>query len=110
MVRAWLADITPLYNEECYGKYYERLPLFRRKKADALRSRQSRAQSVGAWSLWEKIRAEYDVPESSVYNLTHSGGYVMCAVETEAVQFRVGSDLQLMDNLKMNIAERFFGR
>lgn len=110
MVRAWLADITPLYDEECYGKYYERLPLFRRKKADALRSRQSRAQSVGAWSLWEKIRAEYDLPESSVYNLSHSGDYVMCAAETDAVQFRVGCDLQQMEKLKMKIAERFFCR
>ncbi|HJD46297.1 MAG TPA: 4'-phosphopantetheinyl transferase superfamily protein [Candidatus Mediterraneibacter norfolkensis] len=110
MVRVWLASVTPLYDEKCYREYYERLPLFRRKKADALRSWQGRAQSAGAWSLWEKIRAEYGLPESSVYNLSHSGDYVMCAAETGASSVRVGCDLQQMGELRMKIAERFFSR
>ena len=110
MVRAWLASVTPLYDEECYREYYEKLPLFRRKKADALRSCQGRAQSAGAWSLWEKIRAEYGLPESSVYNLSHSGDYVMCAVETDLSSVRVGCDLQQMGELRMKVAERFFSR
>lgn len=110
MVRAWLASVTPLYDEECYRKYYEKLPAFRREKADALRSCQNRAQSAGAWSLWEKIRAEYGLPESSVYNLSHSGDYVMCAVKTDSPFGRVGCDLQQIGELRMKIAERFFCR
>ena len=81
MVRAWMADVTPLLEENCYRQIYERLPLFRREKADALRRPEAKAQSVGAWTLWEKIRAEYGLPESSVYNLSHSGKCVMCAAE-----------------------------
>lgn len=110
MVRVWLADVTPLCDEACYRKYYEELPLFRKKKADALRSCQGRAQSAGAWSLWGKIRAEYGLPESSVYNLSHSGSFVMCAAETDAIPCRVGCDLQQMGTLRMKIAERFFCR
>ena len=72
MVRAWMADVTPLLEENCYRQIYERLPLFRREKADALRRPEAKAQSAGAWTLWEKIRAEYGLPESSVYNLSHS--------------------------------------
>ena len=110
MVRVWLADVTPLCDEACYRKYYEELPLFRKKKADALRSCQGRAQSAGAWSLWGKIRAEYGLPESSAYNLSHSGSFVMCAAETDAIPCRVGCDLQQMGTLRMKIAERFFCR
>ena len=110
MVRVWLASVMPLYDEECYREYYEKIPLFRRKKAAALRSCQGRAQSVGAWSLWEKIRAEYGLPESSVYNLSHSGDYVMCAVKTDGMYGRVGCDLQRMGELRLKTAERFFCR
>lgn len=110
MVRAWLASVKPLYDEECYREYYEKLPAFRKRKADALSSGKNRAQSAGAWSLWEKIRAEYGLPESSVYNLSHSGDYVMCAVKTDGLYGRVGCDLQQMGELRMKIAERFFCR
>ena len=110
MVRVWLASVKPLYDGKCYREYYERLPDFRKRKADALNSRENRAQSAGAWSLWEKIRAEYGLPESSVYNLSHSGDYVMCAVKTDGMYGRVGCDLQQMGDLRMKIAERFFCR
>ena len=83
MVRAWIADIRPLCEDKCYRKYYEELPDFRKRKADALKSVQGKAQSVGVWSLLEKIRAEEGLPESSAYNLSHSGDYVMCAVELD---------------------------
>ena len=55
MVRAWIADIRPLCEEKCYRKYYEKLPDFRKKKADALRSVQGKAQSVGYGACWKRF-------------------------------------------------------
>ena len=110
MVRAWIADIRPLCEEECYRKYYEQLPDFRKKKADALRSAQGRAQSVGVWSLLEKIRAEESLPESSAYNLSHSGDYVMCAVELDGKKEQVGCDLERIGRLRLDLAVHFFCR
>lgn len=110
MVRAWIADIRPLCEEKCYRKYYEELPDFRKRKADALQSVQGKAQSVGVWSLLEKIRAEEGLPESSAYNLSHSGDYVMCAVELDGKKEQVGCDLERIGRLRLDLAERFFCR
>ena len=121
MVRAWIADVTPLMEEACYRKYYERVPQFRREKADALRNRKTKAQSIGAWSLWEKIRAEYDLPESSLFNISHSDVYVMCAAHFNLSDEKrrkkqpkdvcqLGCDLERINSLRMNIAKRFFCR
>ena len=87
MVRAWIADIRPLCEEKCYRKYYEKLPDFR-KEGGCTAVRSGKAQSVGVWSLLEKIRAEEGLPESSAYNLSHSGDYVMCAVELDGKRNR----------------------
>ena len=62
MVRAWIADVTPLYEDGCYREYYGSIPDFRKKKADALRTVEMKAQSVGAWTLWEQIRSMYGLP------------------------------------------------
>ena len=64
MVKAWIADVTPLLDKECYDSYYRQVPDFRKKKADALRLDKMRAQSVGVWALW---------PEDT-YNIRSSGG------------------------------------
>ena len=37
MIRTWVADIRPLLDETCYQEYYEHMPKFRQKKADALK-------------------------------------------------------------------------
>ncbi len=108
MVRAWIADVSPLVRPECYRKYYERLPDFRKEKADGLRSDIMRAQSAGAWILWEKIRSEYALPEDASFNLSHSGTYAMCAAELDGESVRVGCDLEAVGELKENIAKRFF--
>ena len=110
MVRAWIADIRPLCEDKCYRKYYEELPDFRKRKADALKSVQGKAQSVGVWSLLEKIRAEEGLPESSAYNLSHSGDYVMCAVELDGKKEQVGCDIEQIGRLRLDLAERFFSR
>ena len=110
MVRAWIADVTPLYEEACYKKYYRLLPDFRRVKADALRLKDRKAQSVGVWSLWQKIRAEYGFPEDTAHNFSHSGTYVMCAAELDGRRERVGCDLERIGKLRENVAGRFFCR
>ena len=37
MVNVWAADITPLLIEEIYRAYYNRVPKWRKEKADKLR-------------------------------------------------------------------------
>lgn len=110
MVKAWIADITPLYDEERYYQCYEKLPTFRRKKADMLRTAVNRAQSVGVWTLWEKIRAEYGLPESSVFNLSHSGNYVLCVADVERTDVKVGCDLECVGEFREKVARRYFCR
>ena len=113
MVRAWIADVTPLLDKGCYDSYYRQAPDFRKKKADALRLDKMRAQSIGVWALWQKIRTAYELPEEPVFNFSHSGTYVMCAVcmdgrSVEGRKVRVGCDVEKIGQLKMNIAMRYF--
>ena len=56
MVNVWAADITPLLIEEIYRAYYNRVPKWRKEKADKLRNVADRARSVGAWILWERYK------------------------------------------------------
>ena len=107
MVRAWIAESTPLYERECYERYYRALPDFRRKKADALRSVEKKAQSVGVWALWAKICEEYGLPEGSAVNFSHSGKYVMCAA-ADSKKVCVGCDLEKIGVFRENVAKRFF--
>ena len=113
MVRAWIADVTPLLDKGCYDSYYRQAPDFRKKKADALRLDKMRAQSIGVWALWQKIRTAYELPEEPVFNFSHSGTCVMCAVcmdgrSVEGRKVRVGCDVEKIGQLKMNIAMRYF--
>lgn len=110
MVRAWIADVSPLYDEKRFSRYYDSLPYFRKEKADRLRTQNGKVQSVGAWVLWDKIRAEYDLPESSVFNLSHSGTWVLCAAETEHIDAEVGCDLERVGEFREKVARRFFCR
>ena len=108
MVKVWVADVSPLCESGCYEAYYSALPDFRKKKADALRSVEMRAQSAGVWSLWEKIRKEYGIADDAPRNFSHSGQYVMCAVETAGKNAAVGCDLEKKGELKLRLAKRFF--
>jgi len=38
MVRVWAADITPLLIEETYQAYYDKVPEWRKDKADKLKN------------------------------------------------------------------------
>ena len=55
MVSVWAADITPLLIEETYQAYYDKVPEWRKDKADKLKNVDDKARSVGAWILWEKM-------------------------------------------------------
>ena len=71
MVRVWMADITPLLIEETYRAYYRELPEWRKEKADRHHHLIDRAQSVGAWSLWMRVKERYGLLDEVVYNLSH---------------------------------------
>ena len=72
-----------------------------------LRNVADRARSVGAWILWEKIQEMTGLQEDAVFNLSHSGKYVLCACsDREGVQ--VGCDVEMTGALRMSVAERYF--
>ena len=110
MVKAWAADVTPLYDRECYERYYAMVPDFRKRKADRLRLTGMRAQSIGVWILWEKIRKKYSLPENVPFNFSHSGSIVMCAACMDGGPVKVGCDVEKMGGLRLKLAERHFCR
>ena len=58
MVKVWAARITPLFDKTNYAFYYEKLPEWRKEKADRLKSESAKAHSVGAWSLWTRLQQQ----------------------------------------------------
>ena len=67
MVSVWAADITPLLIEETYQAYYDKVPEWRKDKADKLKNVDDKARSVGAWILWEKMKKALRLPESGSF-------------------------------------------
>lgn len=110
MVKAWAADVTPLYDRECYDRYYAMVPDFRKRKADRLRLAGMQAQSIGVWILWEKIRKRYSLPENVPFNFSHSGSIVMCAASVDGGPVKVGCDVEKVGGLRLKLAERHFCR
>lgn len=108
MIQTWIADVTPLLDEQVCRTYYNRLPGWRREKANKLKGLK-RAQSVGAWALYQRMRELYEVSDTEVYNLSHSGRYALCAVETEANKdTKLGCDVEMIKNIRSGVARRFF--
>ena len=56
MIRTWVASIVPLYDEEFYRFCCKQVPSFRREKAERMKGRQVRAQSIGVWILYEQMK------------------------------------------------------
>ena len=115
MVLTWIGDVRPLLDERCYFKYWEKLPDFRRKKADKYRVPMGRALSVGAWSLWQQAMEEFNLPDDAPFNLSHSGCYAMCCAETNPdasseafLPIQVGCDIEQISRYRENISRRFF--
>ncbi len=109
MVGVWIADVTPLYDENRYEVFYKSVPEFRKKKADRLHSTQKKAQSIGAWHLLERIVGNCEEGKIPAFNLSHSGDYVLCAVDMDGNKdTHIGCDIEQVQNVNLKIAERFF--
>lgn len=107
MVYTWAADTRPLMEEETYRKYFEQAPKWRQEKAERIRFWEDRALSIGAWILYEKARKEAGFSERNVFNLSHSGHYVLCSI-AEDEKTRTGCDLEMTGVYKEKLAKRFF--
>ncbi len=111
MIRTWIGDVTSLLEEEQYKQYYEKVPAFRREKADKLRFQEDKALSVGAWTLLEMMREAYGLGEEAVFNLSHSGSLAMCSIEDgQDLKVKVGCDVEQIKKPHLNIAKRFFSK
>ena len=84
------------------------MPEWRKDKADKLKNVDDKARSVGAWILWEKMKKALRLPESAVFNLSHSGKYVLCACsDREDVQ--TGCDVEMKGKLRMPVVLPLLG-
>ncbi len=109
MVLTWIGDVRPLLEEPCYREYWRQTPRFRQEKADRCRFPLGRAQSVGVWVLWQRARTRLGLPQEAVFNLSHSGFYALCSVETETdSSVLVGCDVERISVYRKRVAERFF--
>lgn len=109
-VYTFIADVTPLYEADVYAWNYALVPDFRREKADRLGEREAQAQSVGVWRLWmlaqEWLREREPGTEYPVFNLSHSGKYVLCSVPPAGE--KTGCDIEKIGAFRGKLAERFF--
>lgn len=109
MIRTWIADVTGLLEKEKYLQYYKKIPDFRKDKADKILYQEGKALSVGVWILYEKMRAAYGISEHAIFNLSHSGNYVLCSLDdSEKREISLGCDLEKIKQVRMEVANRFF--
>ena len=84
------------------------MPEFRREKADRLNDQKKRAPSIGVWALYERARTACKVSEDAVFNLSHSGKYVLCAIEDSGnVERKLGCDIQILVGNRLKVARCF---
>ena len=107
MVHTWIMDVTPLQNDMIYRKCYNRLPDWRREKADRIRPLEGKMQSAGAWILYQQMLKYYELSAQMPYNLSHSGRYALCSVGTQSGVL-VGCDVEMIKENKQRLAERYF--
>lgn len=108
MIQVWIGDASPLIYGEKYREYYAKLPHWRQEKADYLAFTEDRIRSVGAWSIREMMREHYGLSDDVIYNLSHSGRYVMCAMDDEeGSKDKVGCDIERLRNLDNGCIRRF---
>ena len=122
-MRLYIADASPLADEEVYNRIYSLLPAFRREKADKYKGAMAKHLSVTAGYLlikaFEDLQMGYMVEkiyEDSLgkpiidgdiyFNLSHSGSKAICAISDT----KLGADIQVMDRDNTSIASRFFSK
>lgn len=110
MIQTGIAYIGALMDEIYYQKCYEKVPLERQEKADRLKNQKDKAQSVGAWLLFEQMKEKFGLDKTEViFNLSHSGEYVLCSLDDSSNKdVKVGCDLERIGRDKFSVAERFF--
>lgn len=109
MIRTWIADVTSLYNEETYQRYYKAMPEHRQAKADKIRFQEDRALSIGAWTLYEIAKRESGVSDKAIFNLSHSGQFVLCSIEDSGnSEIKVGCDIEEIKKLHEKLIKRYF--
>lgn len=114
------ACVSPLEDYELYRAAYRAVPPERREKADRFRQKNDRLLSLGAGVLVKYALSRFGKKEYNIvygvngkpyikgndvfFNISHSGGYVLCAVSKN----EVGCDIEKLDKADLRIAERFF--
>ena len=116
MLRIYLADIRPLFQEELLQRAYALLDEARRKKLDALGTAAGRAACAAAGLLMRYAleqdgqagaRVEYTplgqpVLEKGCISVSHSGVYAVCVLD----QSPVGVDIQELRRVRTGMPER----
>ena len=109
MIKTWISDISYLYDDKRYKEIYDTLPDFRKNKADNISVQKNKAQSVGVWHLLEKVRHKYGISDKATFNLSHSGDYVICTIDTEEKDsVLVGCDIETIHPVSLKFAKRFY--
>lgn len=109
MIRTWMAEVTPLLEKAVYRKCYEKIPAFRREKADKIVPLEDKALSVGAWLLYENVREKSGAFEEAPFNLSHSGRIVLCSIEDSGERnVKVGCDIEEIKKLHTKLIKRYF--
>lgn len=120
----YIADTGPLNDKGLFDYYYKKMPLYRQEKIYRIAHQSGKCESLGAGILLELGLDDVGIPKAArnivfaengkpslsgnyciFYNLSHSGGKVMCVVTTHPC----GCDVQKVKaESGDNIAKRFF--
>lgn len=121
-VKAYLTDVTPLFDDAAFGRLYEKVSDRRREKTDRFRYKKDRCLSLGAEFLFMTACQDFgiDYKNASVslserskpfftdipvfFNLSHSGTRAMCVMS----DMPVGCDVEKIKDADIRIADRFF--
>ncbi|MFV0363388.1 MAG: 4'-phosphopantetheinyl transferase family protein [Suipraeoptans sp.] len=107
MIRTFIADISPLLDSQQYNIYYAKATKERKYKADRLKYVQDKAQSIGVYSLHQKIKNELGLSESHVYNYSHSGNYVLVCIADKS-NIMIGCDIEAKRQMDIKVARRYY--
>ena len=119
-LKVYLTDISPLYDDEVFERYYKEALHYRKKKVDGLKLKKPKCQSLGAGVLLKKaledvgVESDFEIsnkgkPELKsnkshvLFNLSHSGDRAMCVIS----DCPVGCDVETVKENK-RVADRFF--
>ena len=121
--RFFIADVTPLLNEETYIIAYKNVSLKRQEKADKYKFKKDKALCIGAGLLLDYALLNVGIKKKNLnisygengkpyltdytdvfFNISHSGNFAVCAVS----QKEIGCDIEKTDEINLKTAERYF--